>query len=98
MALGIIVNALVTSLLAGIQFTVFTKTLDVSEIPKRWFATFGTWIAAAFQFPASGYLSTSCCEQPTRAADPVRMDTRAICRSPWVRSSNSLVSTGKYVG
>ena len=52
--LAMVLLGTATSLLAGIQFTLFTKTLDVSEIPKRWFPTFGTWIAVGLSLTGIG--------------------------------------------
>lgn len=44
----------ITSLIAGIQFKLFQSTLSVADIPKRWFPSFGTWIAGGLALTGIG--------------------------------------------
>lgn len=52
--LALVLLGTATSLLAGVQFTLFIRTLRAGELPKRWFLTFGSWIAGGLALTGLG--------------------------------------------
>lgn len=54
LGLAMVLLGAITSLIAGIQFKLFTSTLSITEMPKRWFPSFGTWIAGGLALTGIG--------------------------------------------